>query len=132
MAFEAKRRRRGYIKEEEEEEEIDPGIVINNVVLQEVESNEAQLEDPNIQALYNWLKKGNRPEVCDKTLADRYIYWCSFKDLRIFGKNVFRCYDNSEYGVHFQFVVTTVDRPEVLQKNHNDPLSGRSIKRLRN
>ncbi|RNA25498.1 hypothetical protein BpHYR1_010423, partial [Brachionus plicatilis] len=89
------------------EEEIDPGMVINHVVLQEMEVNEAQLEDESVRTLFKWLTSGEKPVKCSKDGPDLYIYWCNFRDFRIFGKNVYRCYDKSECGVHFQYVTPT-------------------------
>ncbi|RNA06696.1 hypothetical protein BpHYR1_012676 [Brachionus plicatilis] len=75
----------------------------------EVEVNETQLEDKSVVTLFKWLKSGEKPDKCSKDGSDQYIYWCNFRDYRIFVKNVYRCYDKSGYGVHFQYVVPTSD-----------------------
>ncbi|RNA34689.1 hypothetical protein BpHYR1_020967 [Brachionus plicatilis] len=80
----------------------------------EVEVNEAQLEDESVGILFKWLTSGEKPVKCSKDGPDLYIYWCNFRDFRIFGKNVYRCYDKFECGVHFQYVVPTDDQPKVL------------------
>ncbi|RNA07140.1 hypothetical protein BpHYR1_013407 [Brachionus plicatilis] len=83
--------------------------MINSGVLQEVEVNEAQLEDESVMTLFKLLTSGEKPDKCSKDGSDLFIYWCNFLDFRIFGKNVYRCHDKSEYGVHFQYAVPTSD-----------------------
>lgn len=62
-----------YNEEKVKDERLDPGIVINNFVLQELEFNEAQFEDPDIKILLEWVKQGERPEKCEKNSNEFHI-----------------------------------------------------------
>ncbi|RNA06865.1 hypothetical protein BpHYR1_001523 [Brachionus plicatilis] len=100
-------------------------MVIYNVVLQEVEVNEAQLEDKSVRTLFKWMKSGEKPVKLSKDGSDRYIYGYNFKNFRVFGKNVYRCYDKSGYGVHFQYVEPTSD--DLFQPQYKRQLLPRKI-----
>ncbi|RNA24977.1 Retrovirus-related Pol poly from transposon, partial [Brachionus plicatilis] len=118
---------RWLLEEENDVEERstrDPGVVINNLVLQQTDFNEDQLEDDAIAELHSWIRTGGRPDTCDKTNPELFIYWCQSWRFKIFGKNVYRRYDKDESGIHYQYVVPVKDRTEVLKKIHNDPFSG--------
>ncbi|RMZ98976.1 Retrovirus-related Pol poly from transposon, partial [Brachionus plicatilis] len=89
-----------------------------------VEANETQFKDPHIENLYKWLRDRHRPDKCERKPMETFVYWSSYHRLRIFGKNVFRCLENSDYGTHYQYLVPIDERPAVLKKIHDDPFSG--------
>ncbi|CAF0881293.1 unnamed protein product [Brachionus calyciflorus] len=85
-----------FSDDENEDERRDPGIVVNHVILQEVNHKERQMLDSNINKLYEWLKSGEKPEQVDKNNLEETVYWRTLHRFRVFGKNVFQCYDDSE------------------------------------
>ncbi|RNA25025.1 Transposon Ty3-G Gag-Pol poly [Brachionus plicatilis] len=117
-----------WLLEEENDVEVestrDPRVVINNLVFQQTDFNEDQLEDDAIAELHNWIRKGARPDKCDKANSELFIYWCQFGRFKNFGRKVYRRYDKDESGKHYQYVVLVKDRTEVLKKVHNVPFSG--------
>ncbi|RNA36011.1 hypothetical protein BpHYR1_033314 [Brachionus plicatilis] len=88
------------------------GAVAISYLSHEVEANEAKLEDEKVMTVFKLLTSGEKPDNCSKDGSDLCIYCCNFRDFRIFGKNVYRCYDKSEYGVHFQDVEPTAPSPD--------------------
>jgi hypothetical protein len=51
-------------------------------------------------------------------------YWAQFNRFRVFGKNVYRSYDDESFGRRYQYVVLAFERASVLRMMHNDPLHG--------
>jgi hypothetical protein len=122
--------------ENNSEDEDDPGVIINHVILKETETNEKQMDDVDIKALFEWVEKGKKPDVVDNNRRELSIYWRQFKRFKIFGKNVFRALDDPNVGVHFQYVVPVAERNQVLTRVHDDPFCGhlgkdRTFSRLR-
>ncbi|CAF0890272.1 unnamed protein product [Brachionus calyciflorus] len=82
------------------------------------------LKNPLRNKLYEWLKSGEKPEQVDRNILEETVYLRTLHRFRVFGKNVFRCYDDFEYGMRFQYVVPNAERPDVLEKIHYNPFSG--------
>ncbi|RNA05654.1 hypothetical protein BpHYR1_015713 [Brachionus plicatilis] len=66
------------VESKEDEDELDPGNVVNNVTLQEIEANETQFKDPHIENLYKWLRDGHRPDKCERKPMETFVYWSSY------------------------------------------------------
>jgi hypothetical protein len=111
-------------EKEEGPEEEDPGYVVNHLVLQEVAINESQTEDEAIGTLFKWLLDGKRPDEYDKSNKELRAYWAQYRRFQIFGRNVYRTYDDELSGRRYQYVVPQNERAKVLQKTHDEPFSG--------
>jgi hypothetical protein len=102
--------------------------------------NEQQFEDENIMVLINWLKEkiaGANSMLPDNANSELKSYFAQLNKFQLINRNVYKAVSDDENGIeYFQYVVPVQQRENVLQRLHNDVLSGhfgreRTIERVR-
>ena len=107
---------------DEEEDETEPGIVLNNVRLNDSDQKQG---DQDIEILKSWILSGSRPEKqAESNSNELNCYYRHFDKFKVVGGNVYRELKTKSRESVFQYVVPKEKREQVLELLHDSVWSG--------